>query len=389
MSAAALPRVLFVAQRIPEPVRGGLDLRNLGVLHALTKTTRVTGVSLTGRDRRVGSTQWFGLEALIGVSARSLIGEGSASVVDPFQSFRTDSVVDRLRELVESVSPDLVVMSRSQSWVFASVIREVVGCPIVLDLDEMAGSVARSLREVSSRRAVSPLHVRFLAAVGRYEERILGEPDRIWVSSRLEAQRIRGSLKRDVIDVVPNSVAVRPMPTRDLTTRAPRVVFPANFAYPPNVAAAEEILASIAPSMPAVRFELVGSRIPEWLRRHEEANVDVIGPVDDMRGLIGSAHAAVLPIRAGGGTRLKALECMEAGVPVVGTRFAFEGLDVDDGVHVLCGESPDELVTALERVLVDEGLVGELTTNSRNHVERYHSWQSAENAVTTSLGRLF
>ena len=83
----------------------------------------------------------------------------------------------------------------------------------------------------------------------------------------------------------------------------------------------------------------------------------------------------MLPLRSGGGTRLKVLEALAAGVPVVSTPLGVEGIDVRDGEHVLVGESAADLAAAAERVLEDRALARRLSAAGRELVERAYDWR--------------
>ena len=105
--------------------------------------------------------------------------------------------------------------------------------------------------------------------------------------------------------------------------------------------------------VPAARLFAVGASPPRWLveaGQHDD-RIAVTGYVGDERPYLARCAALVLPLRTGGGTRLKALIAMASGLPIVSSRLGMEGLDAEPGEDYLLAETPAEWVTALQQVL--------------------------------------
>ena len=98
------------------------------------------------------------------------------------------------------------------------------------------------------------------------------------------------------------------------------------------------------------------------------------GFVEDVRSYFRKATAYVCPITSGGGTRLKILDALAMGVPVIGTAFACSGLSLENGKHVLFAETPDDFVHHIEEVLSNATLRIGLSAAGRAIVERVYSW---------------
>jgi len=127
-----------------------------------------------------------------------------------------------------------------------------------------------------------------------------------------------------------------------------------------------------------VRLFAVGAAPPEWLVRvgqHDE-RVAVTGYVQNERPYLERCAALILPLRVGGGSRLKALIAMASGVPIVSTRVGMEGLEAEPGLHYLAAESPAEWVDALQRLLSDTLLRQRLAHAGRQLVEQKYDWSA-------------
>jgi glycosyltransferase involved in cell wall biosynthesis len=128
--------------------------------------------------------------------------------------------------------------------------------------------------------------------------------------------------------------------------------------------------------LPAVRVVVVGRKPPKWLTKLGESDrrVNVTGFVDDVRPYFREATAYICPIRVGGGTRLKILDALAMGMPLVGTTFACSGISVQDEKHVLLADTPEAFVNQILRVLADPALRANLSSQGRELVCQNYSW---------------
>jgi len=121
---------------------------------------------------------------------------------------------------------------------------------------------------------------------------------------------------------------------------------------------------------------VVGRKPPIWLTRLSATDhrIHVPGFVDDVRPYYRKATALVCPIRDGGGTRLKILDSLAMGVPVIGTSFASSGLYLEHEKHLLSADTPDDFVRSVEQVLSNKALRERLSTAGIEIVNRHYSW---------------
>jgi len=105
------------------------------------------------------------------------------------------------------------------------------------------------------------------------------------------------------------------------------------------------------------------------------SGAELTGYLDDIRPAVAQSWACVVPLRVGGGTRLKILEAMALGAPVISTSKGAEGLDVTHEENVLIADSPNDFAQAVLRVLEDKTLRTKLSANGRRLVEERYSWK--------------
>ena len=102
----------------------------------------------------------------------------------------------------------------------------------------------------------------------------------------------------------------------------------------------------------------------------------VVGTVEDIRPHLQSCDFMVVPLRAGGGTRIKIFEAMAMGVPVVSTTIGAEGLPVTHGENILIANSDQELADACLTLLTNPALAKNISSAARKKVEKDHSWKA-------------
>jgi glycosyltransferase involved in cell wall biosynthesis len=201
--------------------------------------------------------------------------------------------------------------------------------------------------------------------------------DAIAVVSELDRRRLAGLSTAPVV-VVPNGIdAARQQPLAG-DGEPGTLLFVGNLAYAPNADAVIDFCRRALPLLvervPDVRLLIVGDRPPAAVRRLAGAHVEVVGLVEDVAACYERARLAIVPLRAGGGTRYKVLEAMALGRCVVSTPFGVEGIEVADGREVLLASPGAPFARRVEQALGDPVLRRGLIERGRAFVEREHDW---------------
>lgn len=180
------------------------------------------------------------------------------------------------------------------------------------------------------------------------------------------------------IAVVPNGVDVDRFPFRPLPA-APRLVFTGALYTPANIDGAgrfcREVLPLVRDAVPDAELAVVGARpVPSVVALGDLPGVTVHPDVPSTVPFLHDARVALAPLRIGSGSRLKALEAMAAGRPVVGTTIGLGGLAYEAGVHALVADDPAGLAQATIRLLQDDALAHSLAAAARTLVEDRYRW---------------
>lgn len=161
------------------------------------------------------------------------------------------------------------------------------------------------------------------------------------------------------VTVVPNGVDQRYFAPLKVGIKPGSMVFTGSMDWRPNQDGVkyfiEEIFPFIKQQIPAATFTVVGRKPPQWLIELAERveGVATTGTVDDVRPYIANSALYVVPLRVGGGSRLKILEAMSMSKIVLSTTVGAEGLDVNEGEHVLLRDTPQDFARAACAVLSD------------------------------------
>ncbi len=152
----------------------------------------------------------------------------------------------------------------------------------------------------------------------------------------------------------------------------------------------QDIWPGIRAARPDLRLQLVGGGMAGDLREAADRTdgVDVIGEVPDVRPFFRKAALAVVPLRIGSGTRLKILEAMSQGAPVVSTHKGAEGLGTVDGEHLLLADEPEAFVRAVLRLLADRSRYDRLRYAARAFVKQHYDWDAIGEAANRALQQI-
>lgn len=381
--------VLFVTDERPWPVRSGYQIRMVQALEALASVGNVDlAVAVGTRRCDPPPPPPAVISRATEVSFRARPG-GRLAVAATWPTSDLPRVLIRRdwSPAVAALEPwlrpsyDLAWFSHVPSYLaFGS----VIDAPTVVDLDNLHVSRSpqnRPLLPPRAGRAAKPV-----SRIARLTDRV--DLRRWQALDRQTARRVDAALVCSEIDrewlgdpravVVPNGY---PAATPAITGRVPQtrvLVLVATLAYGPNLEAAhafvEHVLPLVRRRVADAEVRLVGRFAREedvsWLR--QQPGVTVVGDVPSAADELAAARAVVVPIRSGGGTRIKILEAFAHRRPVVSTTIGAEGLEVVDGTHLLIADDVTGFADACVRLLHDDALCQQLAeAGSQLHADHY------------------
>jgi glycosyltransferase involved in cell wall biosynthesis len=215
----------------------------------------------------------------------------------------------------------------------------------------------------------------------RAEMTLLKNCDEHTVTSDRERDKLRQRCPGAVLHTIPNRVDVSfyaglSAPAQDPPRR--EILFVGSMDYSANIDAVQWLVREVWPVVkrqnPDLRLTIVGRKPSPSVQALAAGDIEVTGTVEDVRTFYRRALAVVAPLRIGSGTRLKILEAMAAGVPVVSTRVGAEGLNVSDGLDIILGDTGEEIAQALLRIVSIPGLRERQAQAARDLVARSYDW---------------
>jgi glycosyltransferase involved in cell wall biosynthesis len=393
-----------------------MDLRNWQNIHGLTSISEVGVLGLHSNDDRRRQLPPLKLAFWRASSDPSLSYplpqkklQARAWLLDPMghpsDLYYSDAAAAEIDEIMDSFNPQIVVMEGLWLHRYIPLLKRH-RCRLVLDLHAveaaMFGEIAASTRGDDLRaklfRNVLPDRVKLI------ERQAANAVDQIWLCSKEDARLLKELYEPSApIHVVPNTVDIAhyeaaragrcPRPESVAPSRR-TLIFPAVFQWEPNAAAAylliEEVFPHLARVFPDCQLLLAGGLpTPSMMAAAErEPRIVVTGGVPDMLPFFAAATAMAVPLWQGGGTRLKILEGFAANVPVISTKKGAEGLEVEDGTHLLFAENTAEFIAAINRVWTDERLAKNLAAHGLALLTRAYSWDVSGRRIMQAIAAL-
>lgn len=402
-------RVLWLGHNLAYPPKGGPLQRNYNLLkeaaryhevHALVfdqPATRPPGVTpehcVEALSAFCSSVEWVPLPAdSFGIS-RYWRALGGVLTGDPYEFcwLRSREMAKRLQRLSDRLQFDVVHVDTLGLAPYVSLVPSV---GTVLNHHDIESALVQ-------RRAVSDPNALWRMFWSREAANLLSA-ERRWcpmfhanlVVSNDEGKLLKPSCPKSDIRVVPNGVDIEyftPRPDPGGT----RLLFCGRLDQLANKGAITFFFKSIWPQLAdqvnTIEVDVVGKNPPAWLRELSlrDSRVHVPGFVDDVRPYFQKATIFVCPIMDGGGTRLKILDALAMGMPIVSTTFAASGLDLRDGAHLLLADTPETMIDQIRRLLGNRALREQLAQGAVNVVQQTYSWDKIGHSLVAAYEAAF
>jgi len=322
--------------------------------------------------------------------------DAAMHLVDPLPyavgKYRSREFRRRLEALLETQAFDLIVCD----FLFPAVnLPKRLPCPAVIFTHNVESEIWRRHAENKSGAIGKALYGAQYKRMLRYERKTLARFDGVLAVSDADRHTFAALYPdaiRHPVHVVPTGVDTgffAPAPS-DPASRT--LVFTGSMDWLPNEDAMQyfcrDILPLIRAEEPGVDLSIVGrAPTPAVKRLADEHHVTVTGRVDDVRPFMKEAAVYIVPLRIGGGTRLKIFEAMSMGKAVVSTTVGAEGLPVTDGTHVMLADEPASFARAVVRLLRDAGTRNRLETAARALVLEQYDWSAVAGSLESALLR--
>jgi glycosyltransferase involved in cell wall biosynthesis len=376
-----MSRLLFLSRWFPYPPTNGSKLRVYNLLRILAAHHEVTLITFAEPGERVALD---GLETIcrdVHVIRRKPFVPGQLSArlaaLNPRPRFVvetwSDEYASQIRRELEQTHYDAVIASQFDTAAYASCF---AGHPALfeeVELGLMHGQYTGA-KDAAHRLRYGLMWTKH----SRYLNSLLEHFAAATVASVQERALLRNTAPGfDAIEIVPNCVDLPEYAGLMVEPELGSLIFTGAFTYHANYEAASWFVNEVYPHVkvqyPAARLTITGDHA--GLPFPPAPDVTLTGFVADVRPLIAGAWAAIVPMRQGGGTRLKILEAMALGVPVIATSKGAEGLDAEPGRHLLVADEPAEFAETVVQLLRSPARRQSLVEEALHLVARRYDWQ--------------
>ena len=291
-----------------------------------------------------------------------------------------------LRDLLLTHPIDVVQIEYGAMAAYLPLIRKLSpSSKIVIDELEVA-SVAIARRMEFEQHSPSRFSRWDARRWARFERRAWSASNAVLAMSEAERDVVNRTAGDGKGHVVPNGVDIEyfsPLTHAPGDAEPPRLLFVGNLQHRPNADGLTSFLKTAWPTLAArvreLELHVVGPAADKPIPLGGARRVTFHGYVDDVRPHLAAAVAAIVPIVTGGGTRLKVLEALAAGTPVVSTKLGVEGLAIRDGREAVLTDSVAEFPDAIGALLKQPQRRAALSVAGRRLVEERYSWASISN----------
>ncbi len=375
-------RVLFVTEFVPLPLNTGGRIRTFHILKQAASRHHVTVVT-HGSPQEVKSLMDKTGARVLGIpypkcgrmrrvlgALTSLADDRPYAVVGAHDDSRLRAA---LAQVVSSEEFDVVHLDHLDAAVYAPVFKNI---PMLLDEHNFETRLLRRAA-IQTRNPILRWYLQGQAErLLHWEANICRACSIVTAVSKEDAQEIINVSPNSQVHVVPNGVDTEFFHMEDRNPQPSSLVFVGSMDWMANVDAIEWFVGEILPLLPNAHLTVVGRNPPlKVVRFADGKNVTVTGSVPDVRPYVARAEVFVVPLRVGGGTRLKILEAFSVGIPVVSTTVGAEGLGVRTEEEILLGDNAEALAMNIKRIQDSPDLAMRLVAKAKIVSARF-SWDA-------------
>lgn len=398
--------ILFIATNLPIPPNNGAAIRSLSIIQALKSSGhKLSFISFANRLRTKDLhplSSYCNSIDLIDRDLKNLTAEGeylrrigSLCTLRSFsiERFRSTTMRERIQFKLKQNNYDLIV----SDGIFALANIPKTAVPIALNCHNIEHVIFDRFARLEQN-----LIKKYYAIIESYLLRMAEHSgcDRAYlamVCSEVDQSILRELNRNLPTYVVPNVVdtdLIQPIATGAMNDTKPVILFQGGMDWFPNRDAVEYFVYTLLPlvrvEFPNVRFVVAGRNPPvEFIGQfRSDPMIEFTGTIPDMRPWLASATVVIVPLRIGGGTRIKILEACAAGKPVVSTTVGAEGLNLEDGKEIILADDPKDFSCAVVSLLNDPTRCAAISQMSRLAVTARYSLLALKKSLDSAISRL-
>ncbi|EAZ88210.1 glycosyltransferase family 4 protein [Crocosphaera chwakensis] len=391
-------KTLFLTRYLPYPPLGGAALRNWQNINIMKEYGPVSIVSICSDKaddvELPGIKRW---EHFV-VNKSINFWENYRCKLWPIRRFGypdvdklyRKNILNQLKNSLNKFQPDIVIIEELWTFNYLRIIQQFP-CKVILDDHNIEADL------LEQNHGKLKLKLPRLKAI---EKKFIQQADQVWVCSE-DDKKLLNKLYGNSTDVysIPNTINIndynkiyqgKEVYPSHLNPTNHNILFLGQYNYPPNAIAAKILIEKIYPQVkqqyPDTKLLLVGRNSNSQMRQASQQDPDIIvtGSVPDVRPYLAAASVMVVPLQTGGGTRLKILEALASGCPVISTSKGAEGIKIQDRVHLLIKETPEDIIKGIVEIWTNSSFKISLKEKGCQLVKSQYSWE----AITPNIEKV-
>lgn len=387
-------RVLFLTSEFPYPPFAGAPLRNYGLIEGLAQKHEIWLLSFRSdfglQPEQTPLNDLCSRIALIPRPERTRsdrVRDLLAGDADIARRFADPAFSEQLRVWLHETQFDLVQIENLEMAIYLPEIQEHhPDAKVIYDAHNAESALQQRIYETDRRSLLNlpAAAYSFIQAqrIARMETDVCQQVDHIVAVSDTDGELLAALDTGTPISIVPNGISThlyqQPV-SQSADLQHPAFVFTGKMDYRPNVDAvlwfAEEILPRIRQDLPNAHFYIVGQAPhPRLNVLRGQPGIILTGFVPTILPYLQAASVFVVPLRMGSGTRLKVLEAMAVGCPIVSTSIGAQGLNIEDGEELILADTAREFAKAVVRLQNQPQLMETMSKKAQTFVEAYYDW---------------
>ena len=391
-------RILILSPYLPTPSQGGggttyfYYIKNLAAHHEIHLMCLDRQAADGATNMLAPYCRYLHIEPLSkpGAYLNSLLAVFSSR---PFRLayYRSAKFGDLVRKHLAGEKFDVIIASHERMGQYAF---PGDGRKRVIDLHDVVSDRHRMLARATHNPLLRLFHNWEARRLSRFETECLERFDSVWISTAAEGEKLRSRDTGHRVRVTLRGIDLNDFAYGTEAGESQDLLFTGHMSYEPNVDAmiyyCREIHARVKRLLPSARVYVVGNYPHRKViaAAREQADIVVTGRVPSIAAYLRRVRVFIAPLRIGTGARIKLMEAMAVGIPIVSTTVGCEGLGVKHEEHLLIADTPDDFARAVRRLFDDPELGRRLSVNARRLVEEKYDLNQAAAQIESILREL-
>lgn len=382
--------ILIVTILLPYPPNSGVQMRDFNLIKGLSlKGHRVFVISFVYEDVHPDNIKemekYCSSIDIVGCKVKSKLSHlpNVLRVLltgQPLDNafYFSDALKRKIMLKIRERNYDIIQFEHAYLGVYRSVIPKNYNAKLILDFHNIEFNKLFRIYKNENNFFKKIRLLLNMVPMKRWELAVAEKFDVCATTSEIDFRILKNENPNIAVVVKRNGIDIEYFKQYELDYKSSRILFVGTMGYPPNADAAKyfvnEMFVKLKKIHPELQLYIVGANPPEVVKKLEASpGVIVTGSVSDTRPYYEQSYISIVPLRSGGGTRLKILESMALGRPVVSTSIGCEGLEVENKKNILIADTPKEFCDSITSLIDNQAMAQYIVDNGRKLVEKKYA----------------